>query len=148
MRIAMGSDHVGLDLKEHLTRHLGARGVEVVDLGCRGHRRCDYPVFGTAVARAVTSGEADLGVLACGTGVGISIAANKVGRARACACSDTYSARLSRQHNDANIIAMGAMVVGPGLAEQIVDAWLDASFEGGRHGRRVAMLDGRTTTLA
>ena len=137
MKIAIGCDHVGWELKPIIAEHLRQRGYDVEDFGCHSAERCDYPAYGEAVARAVASGQCDLGVLICGTGIGISLAANKVRGIRAAVCSEPYSARLTRQHNDANIIAFGARVVGPDLAKMIVDEFLDASFEGGRHQRRV-----------
>ncbi len=140
LRLAVGSDHAGLDLKRQLAAHLRELGHEVADLGTHDHESCDYPDFAAAVARAVAGGQADLGMLICGTGQGMAIAANKVAGVRAAVCLDTFSARMSRLHNDANVLCMGARVVGPGLAEDILDAWLGASFEGGRHQRRVAKI--------
>ncbi len=141
MRIALASDHAGYGLKQELAARLAAQGHEVDDLGTHGTASVDYPEFGFAVARAVTSGAAERGVLVCGTGIGISIAANRVPGARAARCTSEFDARLARQHNDANILCLGARVTGPGLAEAIVDAFLAAGFEGGRHARRVAMID-------
>lgn len=140
MKIAIGSDHVGFELKPVIIEHLQQRGFEVEDFGAYGAERCDYPEYGEKVARAVASGRCDLGVLICGTGIGISIAANKVRGIRAAVCSEPYSARLTRQHNDANIIAFGARVVGSDLAKMIVDEFLDAEFEGGRHQRRIDQI--------
>ena len=140
MRIGIGNDHVAVELKEIIKDHLEARGHEVVDFGTGSTERFDYPVAGFRVGRAVASGEVELGVLICGTGVGISLAANKVHGVRAVVCSEPYSAKLSREHNDTNIVAFGARVVGPELAKMIVDEWLSAEFEGGRHARRVEML--------
>ena len=140
MKIGIGNDHVAIDLKETIKAHLESKGHEVVDFGTNDRERFDYPIAGYAVGRAVADGDVDLGILTCGTGIGISLAANKVHGVRACVCSDPYSARLSREHNDTNVLAFGARVVGPELAKMIVDQWLDASFEGGRHARRVAML--------
>ena len=137
MRIAVGSDHAGLRLKGALIEHLRARGVEVADVGTHTADSCDYPDFAVAVARKITSKDADFGLLVCGTGVGISIAANKVPGIRAAAVSDTFSAAATRQHNDANVLCLGERVVGPGLAAMILDAFLAASFEGGRHQRRI-----------
>ena len=141
MRIAIGSDHAGFQLKSSVKDHLLARGLEVVDLGTHAAERCDYPDFGAVVASAVAGGEADLGVLVCGTGVGMAMAANKTAGIRAAVVSDTFSARATRQHNDCNVLCIGERVVGGGLALDIVDAWLDATFEGGRHAGRVAKLD-------
>ena len=140
MRIAIGNDHVAVEMKNIIAGHLEELGHEVVNYGTDSAERFDYPVSGYRVGRAVASGEVDLGILICGTGVGISLAANKIRGVRAVVCSEPYSAKLSREHNDTNILAFGARVVGPELAKMIVDAWLDAEFEGGRHARRVAML--------
>lgn len=139
--IALGSDHAGLELKKEIAAHLVERGFETKDYGTYTPESCDYPVYGEAVGRAVASGECELGVLVCGTGIGISLAANKIKGIRAAVCSDTFSAEMTRRHNDANIIAVGARVVGTGLALAIVDAFLDAKFEGGRHARRVKMIN-------
>jgi len=141
VKVAIGCDHAGIDLKSSVLEVLDEYGAHVIDLGTNERESVDYPDYGAAVARAVVSGEADLGVVLCGTGIGISIAANKVVGARAALCHDTFSARMSREHNDANILAMGARIVGPGLAQEIVRAWLGGSFAGGRHQRRVEKLD-------
>lgn len=141
MKIAIGNDHVAVDLKKEIFQHLQSLGHEVINLGTDSYERCDYPVYGEKVGRYVAQGKADLGIVLCGTGVGISLAANRVAGIRAVVCSEPYSARLSREHNNTNILAMGARVVGVDLAKMIVDSWLDASFEGGRHLRRVEMLD-------
>lgn len=141
MTIAMGSDHVGLAMKKELKAYLESKGHTVTDLGAHSEERTDYPVYGKAVAKAVIGGEADCGILVCGTGVGISIAANKTWGIRAVVCSEPYSAMLSKQHNNTNVLAMGARVIGIELAKMIVDAWLGAEFEGGRHLDRVNMLD-------
>lgn len=140
MRIGIGNDHVAIELKNTIKEHLEQQGYEVVDFGTNSPERFDYPISGYKVGKAVASGDVDLGVLICGTGVGISLAANKVHGIRACVCSDPYSAKLSREHNDTNIIAFGARVVGPELAKMIVDEWLGATFQGGRHQRRIDML--------
>jgi ribose 5-phosphate isomerase B len=140
MKIAIGCDHVGFELKPIIIEHLEARGYTVIDMGCCGRERVDYPEYGEKVARAVASGQCALGVLICGTGVGISIAANKVKGIRAAVCSEPYSASLTRRHNNANIIAFGSRVVGPDMAKMIVDQFLDAEFEGGRHQKRVEMI--------
>lgn len=139
-RIAMGNDHTAIVLKQVVKEHLESRGFEVMDLGTNSTESCDYPVYGEKVARAVAAGEADLGIVICGTGVGISLAANKVKGIRACVCSEPYTARLSRMHNNANVLAFGARVVGDELAKMITDEWLDAEFEGGRHQQRVDMV--------
>lgn len=140
MRIAIGNDHVAYAMKLEIAAHLRELGHDVVDLGHGDETRTDYPTYGVAVGRAVVSGAADRGIAICGTGVGISIAANKVPGVRAVCCSEPYSAQLSRQHNDTNVLCFGARVVGIELAKMIVDCWLDGTFEGGRHARRVAML--------
>ncbi|MFR5602351.1 MAG: ribose 5-phosphate isomerase B [Lachnospiraceae bacterium] len=140
MKIAMGNDHTAIEMKEAIKAHLEERGIEVLDLGTNTTESCDYPLYGEKVGRAVASGEADLGITICGTGVGISLAANKVKGIRACVCSEPYTARLSRMHNDSNVLAFGARVVGIEMAKMITDEWLDATYEGGRHQRRVDML--------
>ncbi len=140
-QIAIGCDHVGFELKTHIIEHLQSKGYGIKDFGTHSTERTDYPLFAKAVADAVTKGECEKGILVCGTGVGISIAANKVKGVRAVVCSEPYSALLSRQHNDTNILALGARVVGRDLALMIVDSWLGGEFEGGRHQRRVDMLE-------
>ena len=140
MKIGIGNDHVAVEMKNEIKAHLESQGYEVVDFGTNSTERFNYPVSGYKVGRAVVSGEVDLGVLICGTGVGISLAANKVQGVRACVCSDPYTAKLSREHNNTNIIAFGARVIGPELAKMIVDEWLGAEFQGGRHQVRVDML--------
>ena len=140
MKIAVGCDHAAYALKDHLTQHLHKRDVEVVDFGGFAPERIDYPIAGERVANVVAGGECDLGLILCGSGVGISIAANKVPGIRAVVCSEPYSAIMSREHNNANILAMGERVVGFGLAVTILDSWLDAEFEGGRHARRVDII--------
>lgn len=141
MKLAIGADHGGYELKKAVIAHLEKKGYECVDYGCDSPERCDYPIYGERVGRAVAGGECELGVLICGTGIGISLAANRVPGIRAAVCSETYSAQLTREHNNANIIAFGARVVGEGTALAIVDAFLNAEFQGGRHAERVAMLD-------
>ena len=141
MKIAIGADHGGYPLKDAVIAHLKKNGYECVDFGCYSPERCDYPVYGEKVGRAVAGGECDLGVLICGTGIGISLAANRVKGIRAAVCSEPYSAQLTREHNNANIICFGARVVGEGTALMIVDSFLNAKFMGGRHAERVAMLD-------
>jgi len=138
--LAIGSDHGGFELKQAIMKHLDQRGIEYKDFGTFTPESCDYPVYGEAVARAVASGEYERGILICGTGIGISIAANKVSGIRAANCGDCYSAELTRRHNDANILALGARVLGEGLALKIVDTFLDTAFEGGRHAKRIAMF--------
>jgi ribose 5-phosphate isomerase B len=141
MRIVIGSDHAGFVLKQAVIAHLNSRGLEVVDLGTPVAERCDYPDYAAAVGREVASGGAELGVLVCGTGVGMSMAANKIAGVRAAVVSDTFSAHATRQHNDCNVLCLGERVVGTGLACDLLDAWLGASFEGGRHADRVAKID-------
>jgi len=139
--IAIGCDHAATALKEELKAHLQARGIETRDFGVAAGEKVDYPAMAFAVSNAVSGNACELGVLLCGTGVGMSIAANKVRGIRACCCSEPYSARLSRQHNDSNVLCMGARVVGPELARMILDEWLAAKFEGGRHATRVDMIN-------
>lgn len=138
--IALACDHGALELKEAVKQHLQARGLECKDFGTYTTDSCDYPDFGAAAARAVASGECKKGIVMCTTGIGISIAANKIKGVRCALLSDLMSARLTRQHNDTNMMAMGAGVVGTKLALEIVDTWLDTAFEGGRHQRRVDKL--------
>jgi len=135
--IAIGCDHGGFALKQDLLAHLKEKGIAVKDYGTDTPDSIDYPVIAEAVCNGITSGECELGILVCGTGIGMSMAANKIKGIRAAAVSETFSARLTRMHNDANVICLGGRVVGPGLACDIVDAFLDAEFEGGRHQRRV-----------
>ena len=138
--IAVASDHAGFDLKEILKRDLQEAGHEVLDLGTNSTQSVDYPDFGTAMADAVASGKAERGVLVCGTGIGISIAANRNPKVRAAVVHDVTSARLSRQHNDANVVAFGARLIGPETAREALKVFLNAQFEGGRHAGRVAKL--------
>ncbi|MCF0135839.1 MAG: ribose 5-phosphate isomerase B [Lachnospiraceae bacterium] len=140
MKIAIGNDHVAVDMKNEIKAYLEAKGIEVINVGTDSSDRFNYPVSGYKVAKMVAGGEVDLGVLICGTGVGISLSANKVKGIRACVCSDPYTAKLSRQHNNTNIIAFGARVIGVETAKMIVDEWLNASYEGGRHQVRVDMI--------
>lgn len=139
--IALGSDHAAYEYKELVKAHLIERGHEVEDFGTYSLDRVDYPVIGETVARAVTEGRYEKGIILCGTGIGISISANKVPGIRCVVCSEPYSARLSRQHNDTNVLALGARVVGIELAKMIIDIWLETPFEGGRHQKRVDMLN-------
>lgn len=140
--IAIGSDHGGFALKQEIIKHLEARGLEYKDYGTYSDASCDYPIYGKAVAHAVADGECEKGILICGTGIGISITANKVPGIRAALCSDCFSAEATRQHNDANILAMGARVVGPGHALKIVDTFLDTPFSNDeRHVRRINMIE-------
>ena len=140
--IGIGSDHGGFALKEAIKKHLEERGLEYKDFGTYSSASCDYPVYGRAVAKAVAAGECELGILICGTGIGISITANKVPGVRAALCGDCFSAEMTRLHNDANILAMGARVVGPGLAMKIADTFLDTPFSGDeRHIRRINQIE-------
>lgn len=138
--IAIGADHGGYELKKAVMEHLEKRGIEFKDFGTYSGEAVDYPVIAEAVGRAVAAGEFERGILVCGTGIGMSMAANKVKGIRAACCSDTFSAKFTRLHNDANILCFGGRVVGAGLALEMVDAYLNAEFEGGRHEKRVKML--------
>lgn len=140
MRIAVGSDHAGYEVKEDVKRHLASEGHQVEDVGTHGSASVDYPDFASRVARCVTAGKADVGILVCGSGIGMSIAANKVHGVRAAVCTDPYSARVSREHNDANVLCLGARVTGPGLIEEIVRSFLRSGFAGGRHAKRVEKI--------
>ena len=135
--VGLGADHAGFPLKEDLKAWLITRGYDVVDFGTQSADAVDYPDYAAAVASAVTAGKADFGVLVCGTGIGMAIAANKLPGIRAAACSDAYTARMSREHNDANILALGARITGRDAAIEILETWLAATFAGGRHARRV-----------
>lgn len=140
--IAIGSDHGGFALKMEIIKHLENRGTAYQDMGCYEEKSCDYPVYGKAVAEAVARGDCELGILICGTGIGISITANKVPGIRAALCTDCFSAEATREHNDANILCLGGRVVGPGLALKIVDTFLDTPFSGEeRHMRRIHMIE-------
>ena len=138
--IGIGCDHGGFELKEYIRAHLEEKGIAYKDFGSFTPARCDYPVVAEAVARAVVAGEVEKGILICGTGIGVSIAANKVMGARAALCGDCYSAEFTRRHNDANILTMGARVTGTGLAAKIVDTFLNTGFMGGKHELRVNMI--------
>ena len=140
MRIAIASDHTAIDLRHELIDEIRQLGHHCIDLGPDSTQRIDYPVYGAACANAVARGDAALGIVICGSGVGISLAANKVPGIRCCCCSEPYSAVMSRRHNDANMLALGARVVGTELARLIVRSWLEASYEGGRHARRVEQI--------
>ncbi len=140
MKIGIGNDHVAVEMKKEITEYVKTLGHEVINFGTDSPERTDYPVYGEAVAGAVVSGEVDKGILICGTGVGISLAANKVKGIRAVVCSEPYSAKLSRQHNNTNILAFGSGVIGIGTAKMIVDEWLKAEFEAGRHQGRIDMI--------
>ena len=140
VKIALGSDHGGFRLKEDIRTHLQQQGVEVEDLGTHSEESVDYPRYGFAVGEAIRAGRADLGIVVCGTGLGISIAANKIPGIRAAVCTETYSARMAREHNNANVLALGGRVTGTGLALDIVDTFITAKFAGGRHAQRVELL--------
>lgn len=140
MKIGIGNDHAAVDMKNEIKAYLEEKGYEVVNYGTDTKESCDYPIYGEKVGVAVASGEVDLGILICGTGIGISMAANKVEGVRAAVCSEPYSARLTRQHNNTNIIAFGARVIGIDMAKMIVDEFLGAEFMGGKHARRVDMM--------
>jgi ribose 5-phosphate isomerase B len=151
MRIAVGADHGGVDLKDHLVAHLLGRGVDVVDLGAHDRSSVDYPDYAVLVCGAVLSGEADAGLLICGTGQGMAMTANRIPGIRAAVVADVFSARMARAHNDAQVLCLGARVLGVGLAIACLDGWLDASFEGGRHqGRldKMAAAPGAVAELA
>ena len=140
MKIGIGNDHAAVDMKNDIVAYLEEKGHEVINYGTDTSESCSYPEYGEKVGRAVVGGEVELGILICGTGVGISLAANKVKGVRAVVCSEPYSAKLSRQHNNANVLAFGARVVGIEMAKMIVDEWLNAEFMGGRHQTRVDMI--------
>lgn len=140
MKIGIGNDHAAVDMKFEIVKYLEESGYEVVNFGTDTNDSCDYPVYGEKVARAVANGEVDRGILICGTGVGISLAANKVKGIRAAVCSESVTARFSRLHNDANILAFGARIVGVETAKDMVNVWLNTQFEGGRHQRRVDLI--------
>ncbi len=146
MKLAIGNDHVAIEMKNEIKAHLESKGIEVIDVGTDSPERFNYPVSGYKVARLVADRKVDGGILICGTGVGISLSANKVHGIRACVCSEPYTARLSKQHNNSNIIAFGARVIGIETAKMIVDEWLAAEYEGGRHQTRIDMLAEIETT--
>lgn len=137
MKIGIGSDHGGYELKDSIKKHLIENDIEVIDYGTDSTESVDYPDFGKKVAESVVSNEVDRGIVICGTGIGISIAANKVKGIRAALCTDSYSAKMSMEHNNANVLALGARVLGEGLALDIVDTWINSKFQAGRHERRV-----------
>ena len=140
MKLAIGNDHVAVEMKKEIKEYLEEKGYEVINVGTDSSERFNYPVSGYKVARMVADGEVDGGILICGTGVGISLSANKVHGIRACVCSDPYTAKLSKQHNNTNIIAFGARVIGIETAKMIVDEWLNARYEGGRHQIRIDQI--------
>lgn len=141
LKVAIGSDHGGFRYKENIIDYLKSRNIEYVDVGTHTPESCDYPEIARNVAEKVISGEVNRGILICGTGIGMSLAANKVHGIRAALCGDTYSARVSRAHNNANVLCLGERVIGEHLALDIVDIWLKTGFEGGRHKRRVDMIE-------
>lgn len=141
IKIAIGSDHGGFEYKASIIKALQVKGYDVVDMGTYSPESCDYPIIAKKVARAVAKGDFEKGILVCGTGIGMSMAANKVKGIRAAVCGDTFSARATRAHNNANILCLGQRVVGEGLALDIVNIWLTTKFEGGRHERRVNMIE-------
>ena len=141
MKIAIASDHGGFELKNEIFKYLMQKGFDVVDFGTNTSESCDYPVFAKKVCSKILNKEFDSGILICGTGIGMSIAANRFKGIRAACVSDTYSAKMTRAHNDSNVLCFGARVVGFGLATKIVDTWLETKYEGGRHQKRVEMLD-------
>lgn len=140
MKVAIASDHGGIHIREEIKKLMDEMGIEYIDLGCECETSVDYPDYAIPVAEKVANGEVDRGILICGTGIGMTIAANKVKGIRCALCHDVYSARLTRQHNDSNILAMGERVIGPGLAREIAKVWLTTEFEGGRHARRVEKI--------
>lgn len=141
MKIAIGSDHAGFKLKETVKEFLKTSGIEVIDFGTHSEESADYPDFAFPVAEAVAKKEFDFGILICGTGIGMSITANKVAGIRAALCNDLFTANCSKEHNDANILCMGGRIVGEGLAKAIVQTWLERKFQGGRHERRVKKIE-------
>lgn len=141
MKIALAADHGGFELKEKVKEHLQQNGIKILDLGCSTEESADYPDYGKACGEAVMRGDADRGVVFCGTGIGISIAANKVKGIRCALCTSLFMAEMSRRHNNANMLALGGRIMDTGEALDIVDVWLATEFEGGRHQRRVDLLD-------
>ncbi|MCR5272216.1 MAG: ribose 5-phosphate isomerase B [Lachnospiraceae bacterium] len=140
MKIGIANDHAAVEMKREISDYLTSKGYEVVNFGTDTNESCDYPIYGEKVSKAVVNKEVDLGIAICGTGVGISLACNKVKGIRCCVCSEPYSAQMSKRHNNTNVLAFGARVVGIEMAKMIVDAWLDTEFEGGRHQRRVDLI--------
>ncbi|OAT71711.1 ribose 5-phosphate isomerase B [Parageobacillus thermoglucosidasius] len=140
MKVAIASDHAGIRIREEIKKLMDELGIEYIDLGCDCETSVDYPDYAIPVAEKVANGEVDRGILICGTGIGMTIAANKVKGVRCALCHDVYSAKVTRQHNDSNVLAMGERVIGPGLAREIAEVWLTTNFEGGRHARRVEKI--------
>jgi ribose 5-phosphate isomerase B len=141
LRVAIGSDHGGFELKNELVKYLSDNGYEFKDFGVYENAAVDYPVIATTVAKAVVNGDFERGIIICGSGLGVAISANKIRGIRAVTCHDTYSARMSRAHNDANVLTMGERVIGKGLAVDVLEMWLKTQFEGGRHEKRVSMIE-------
>lgn len=139
--LVIGCDHGGFEIKNTIIEHLKSKDIDFIDVGCYNTDSVDYPVIAKALCEKITSGEAQIGILVCGTGIGMSMAANKIKGIRAACCSDTFSARLTRNHNNANVLCLGGRVVGPGLAVDLVDNFINAEFEGGRHQRRIDMFE-------
>lgn len=147
MKISIGSDHGGYDLKEKVIKHLNERGIECLDVGCNDKSSCNYPIYGRAAAKAVASGECDFGIVICTTGIGISITANKVEGIRCALCSEPVSTKLTRLHNNANMLAMGAAMIGENMALEIVDTFIDTPFSGEeRHMKRVSLIEEKQTS--
>lgn len=140
MKIGIANDHAAVEMKNEIVAYLEEKGHEVVNYGTNTSESCNYPEFGEKIGRAVASGEVEKGIAICGSGLGISLAANKVKGVRACLCSEPYTAKMSREHNDANVLAFGARVIGIEMAKMIVDTWLETEFLGGRHQKRVDMI--------
>lgn len=140
MKIGIANDHAAVDMKNEIVAYLEEKGHEVVNYGTNTYDSCNYPEFGEKIGRAVASGEVEKGIAICGSGLGISLAANKVKGVRACLCSEPYTAKMSREHNDANVLAFGARVIGIEMAKMIIDTWLETEFLGGRHQTRVDMI--------
>lgn len=141
MNLVIASDHAGYGLKENIKKYLEEQGHNVIDCGTNNEESCDYPVFAKALCKEINDGNAELGILVCGTGIGMSMAANKVQGIRAAVCSDYFSAKFTRAHNDANVMCLGARVMGEGLALELVDVFLNTPFEGGKHLRRINMFE-------
>ncbi len=140
MKLAIGNDHAAVEMKNEIVKYLEGKGYEIINVGTDTNESCNYAEYGEKVANLVASKEADYGVLICGTGVGISLAANKVNGIRACVCSEPVTARLSKQHNNSNVLAFGARIIGIETAKAIVDGWLETEYEGGRHDMRLSYL--------
>ncbi|ETP71566.1 ribose 5-phosphate isomerase B [Lachnospiraceae bacterium JC7] len=140
MKLVIGNDHAAVDMKNEIKQYLEEKGIEIIDVGTNSTDSFNYPISGYRVGKMVAEGKVDGGIAICGTGVGISLACNKVDGVRACCCSEPYSAEMSKRHNNSNVVCFGARVIGIETAKQIVDAWINAKFEGGRHGNRVDMI--------